>query len=87
LPTARYNPVAALGPDGRIYVLGGYNFTYLTTVEVYDSAADSWSAGPAMHQGREGGGATMAQGVIFVVGGRDGSTIVSTLESLALGRH
>ena len=45
LPTARQRLAAALGGDGRIYVLGGYNPTggYLATVEAYTPASNTWS--------------------------------------------
>ena len=46
MPTARYGLAAALGKDGRIYLLGGINSAgaYVTTAEAYDVAAQTFSS-------------------------------------------
>jgi len=46
-PSARYGFGAALGKDGRIYVIGGVNgFTqdFANDVEAYDPAANRWTS-------------------------------------------
>ncbi|MBI2906179.1 MAG: prepilin-type N-terminal cleavage/methylation domain-containing protein [Chloroflexi bacterium] len=66
----------ALGPDGRIYAMGGadsYSITggtVYSNVEAYDPAANTWSAAPNMPTGQAGAGAARgADGDIYVIGG------------------
>jgi N-acetylneuraminic acid mutarotase len=67
------------GPNaGMVLVIGGYNNTsgYLTSVELYDPATDSWSSATSLSTGRYGHTATLlADGTVLVVGGigNDGS--------------
>ena len=46
MPTARTYLAAVLGPDGRIYTIGGYGSAgaALTTVEIYDPHNNSWTS-------------------------------------------
>jgi len=74
MPTARMNPAAALGPDGLIYVSGGYgNNTIYGTVEAYDPVHDSWTTRSPMKIIREAHGAAVApDGRMYVVSGMSG---------------
>ena len=70
LPTARQEmPSALLG--GRIYTPGGYDAQGATvaTLEIYDPAANVWTTGPSMPEGRNHPGVTVAGGLVFVTGG------------------
>src|SRR5262245_48773356 len=70
LLTARQEmPSALLG--GRIYTPGGYDAQGATvaTLEIYDIAADAWTNGPSMPEGRNHPGVTVARGLVFVTGG------------------
>lgn len=75
MPTARYSMAAAAGPDGRIYVMGGYvcGGGYLgptQTLEAYSPATNTWIAVAGMHEPRYAPAATVgADGRIYVIGG------------------
>src|SRR5262245_42931106 len=44
IPTPRGSPAAAVGPDGKIYVVGGVDpDSENNVVEAYDPKADSWA--------------------------------------------
>lgn len=80
LPVPIYGAAAA-GLNGKIYLMGGVqcvpdpslanviNPVLSSSVFVYDSAANTWSVGPAMLSAREGLSAVVANGKIFAVGG------------------
>ena len=74
----------ALLPDGRVLVTGGVPLTSeavdggysvtegppLTSTEIYDPGADTWTAGPDLLEARQGGHAiTLADGSVLVFGG------------------
>jgi N-acetylneuraminic acid mutarotase len=62
---------AAATLDGKIYALGGrWSGTgELTSVEVYDPAADSWTIGPPLTIARGGFAAVSMNEKIYVLGG------------------
>lgn len=81
LRTPRGQFAAAVGPDGRIYVMGGFLMgpgstedpTGMTSVEVYTPATNSWATIAGMPTGRfELTAATGGDGRIYAMGGRDG---------------
>lgn len=67
VPTAREYAAAAPGPDGKIYVFGGYGGQ--NTVEVYDPVADTWQTLPPMYPYRYGASALRHGSHIYVFGG------------------
>lgn len=74
LPTPRQAMGAALGADGRIYVVGGArsysNPTPMGVVEIYDPVADSWSEGPPLSHPRRGHQVVATpEGRIYAIGG------------------
>lgn len=73
MPTPRQLLAAALGADGKIYVIGGseaYGSPGMDLVQVYDPSTDQWSEGPPLHIGRYGhAAATTPDGRIWVIGG------------------
>jgi N-acetylneuraminic acid mutarotase len=78
MPTARSSHSAAVGGDGRIYVLGGVrgalptwpNEDQVATVEAYDPARDQWSTVASLPEARRGSAAVAdAQGRIYALGG------------------
>ena len=74
LPEPRQNMAAALGADGKIYVIGGLpsyaDLTAQRSVFVYDPARDSWSEGPPLRTPRQGHTAVAtAEGRIYAIGG------------------
>ena len=82
LSTPRYGPAATLGPDGRIYALGGFNGTYLKSAEVYDPKIDKWTPITDMSTPRYGLAAALgADGRIYAIGGFNGTGAVKTAEA------
>jgi N-acetylneuraminic acid mutarotase len=74
MPTPRQAMGAALGADGRIYVVGGAhsysNSKPLSVVEIYDPAADTWSKGPPLAHPRRGHQVVATpEGRIYAIGG------------------
>jgi N-acetylneuraminic acid mutarotase len=58
--------------DGKLYVLGGWSTNSGETwdaVQIYDPAADKWSAGPKLPVGVNHAGAAAVGGKLYVVGG------------------
>jgi virginiamycin B lyase len=84
MPTARSGPAAVTGTDGIIYVIGGYNGTYLGTVEAYDPTSNTWAARPPMPTPRSQLAAVCGlDGLIYAIGGSNpgiGSGTLATLE-------
>lgn len=58
--------------NGKIYVLGGYPSTGITsrTVQVYDIATNSWQLGPELPQPNNHGMAGAVNGRIYLIGGQ-----------------
>jgi N-acetylneuraminic acid mutarotase len=55
----------------------------LASVEVYDTTANAWSAGPSLGVARLGLGAALAgNGKIYAIGGQTSSGVVATVEEL-----
>jgi hypothetical protein len=84
MPEGRHGMGAALGADGRIYVVGGA-VSYSSPraeddVFVYDLASDRWSRGPRLRTARYHHAVTVTpDGKIYAVGGlgRDGKSLAS----------
>ena len=80
IPTARGSPAAAVGPDGKIYVVGGVDpDSKNNVVEAYDPKTDSWARLKPLPTKRDDGlCAVAAKGAdgrvrIYAIGGRDDS--------------
>jgi N-acetylneuraminic acid mutarotase len=58
--------------NGRLYLLGGYPATRVTsrTVQVYDIASDSWELGPDLPAPNNHGMAAGVNGKIYLIGGQ-----------------
>lgn len=58
--------------DGKLYVLGGYPKGRVTvrTVQVYDTAADSWAMGPDLPEPNNHGMAVGFAGKVWLIGGQ-----------------
>lgn len=69
------NHVQAVVLDGKIWVLGGRwygasnSIVDFHTVEIYDPAADTWTAGPRMNRPHAGAAAAVIDGKIYIAGG------------------
>jgi N-acetylneuraminic acid mutarotase len=82
-PSGRWDAAATAGLDGRIYVVGGDDYTnpYLRTLEAYDPASNSWSTLASMPTGRSYlAAATGYDGKIYVMGGQSSVGLSAALE-------
>ena len=70
-PTADMN--GTLGPDGNVYVIGGYDRTWVTTVQVYDPRQGSWSLGTSLPAPTCCAGAASVGQRLYALGGADGT--------------
>lgn len=74
MPTARSGIVAASFHD-KIHVMGGGfkkpdgTFQFLTVVEIYDPATNSWTKGPDLQRRHDAPAAAVMGGRIYLVGG------------------
>lgn len=86
IPSGRYNAATCLGPQGRIYVAGGY-WSGGAQNEAYDPQADSWQARAPLPTPRFGARSVLApNGKIYVIGGTvavgyDAEVAVRTVEA------
>ena len=76
LPVVRHS-AASVTHDGKLYLIGGYvNWQASSSVLVYDTTLDSWTAGPALqlpYAVTGGHAAVSAAGEIHLTGNRAGS--------------
>jgi len=85
MPTER-SGLAAAEIGEKLYVVGGAHWRdtglrYLSTLEVYDPATDTWTTKRSMPTGRERLAAAEIGGKLYVVGGSNGMAYcLSTLE-------
>jgi hypothetical protein len=58
--------------NGRIYVMGGYPASRVTsrTVQIYDIASDRWQVGPELPQPNNHGMAASINGKVYLIGGQ-----------------
>lgn len=84
LAIARSLHTATLLPNGKVLVVGGYNWITGTTyasAELYDQAADSWSSAGDMSVARQYFTTTLLRnGKVLVVGGMDAAGITSSAD-------
>ena len=76
LSKARYLHTASLLPDGRVLVAGGtvQSGAALSSAEIYDLAADTWTAAAALNEARWNHTATLLpNGRVLVAGGWTGT--------------
>jgi hypothetical protein len=90
LPTPRQWLAAALGSDGRLYVVGGYTPSrgYLATVEAYVPATNTWSTVALMPTPRGFlAAARGGDGRIYAIGGYNGRQALRTVEAYTAGSN
>jgi N-acetylneuraminic acid mutarotase len=85
MPTARAGFSASV-VDGKIYAIGGATIVnlvgpYLSTVEMYDPATDTWTAKAPMSTGRIYHYSAVVNGIIYVFGGDSGNDTIGTVEA------
>ena len=74
-------------PGGLVLVAGGYNGSYLSSAELYDPAADTWSGTGSLSTARANHTATLLPtGTVLVAGGYNGAYLATAqLYDPALG--
>jgi WD40 repeat protein len=81
MAVARDGPGAALLPDGRVLVVGGYHNpggVYEASTEIYNPSTNSFSAGPPTPTELYAPAvASLPDGRVLIAGGYDGSNIVA----------
>lgn len=78
MPTPRSQAAAAVDSNSHlIYLAGGFNSggSSLTSFEIYNPVANSWSTGPSLPIPTRGAAAAYASGNIYVFGGFNGGNI------------
>lgn len=76
-PAQNREHVAAVAYQGEVWAIGGrWDSGAFATVEIYDTATDTWREGPSMRDARSGFGVAVLGGHIYAVGGE----ILETLE-------
>jgi N-acetylneuraminic acid mutarotase len=85
MPTARAYLAAAMGPDGRIFAIGGFqegDGKRLNTVEAYDTKTNSWTTVASMTTARNAhAAATGPDGRIYAIGGSTVGGTPNTVEA------
>jgi N-acetylneuraminic acid mutarotase len=89
MPTPRTDLAVAVGSDGNIYAIGGFNSLdgnndpiALSTVEAYDPTTNTWTSEPSMPVGRYFLAAAAVGHTIYALAGVDTSTnCYSTVEA------
>jgi len=73
LPVAVAETAGTIGPDGKLYVTGGYYQTWLPIVQVYDPKHNNWSSVTPLPSPTCCMGSATVNGRIYVIGGAGGS--------------
>jgi N-acetylneuraminic acid mutarotase len=78
--------------NGKLYVMGGYPPSRVTTrsVQIYDIASNSWTMGPQLPQPNNHGMAASVNGKIYLIGGQltaDQEGYVNTVYELTPGAN
>jgi N-acetylneuraminic acid mutarotase len=84
--SARSAHTASHLADGRVLVVGGWNYGhgFLASAEIYDPASRTWSPTDSMAKHRDFHTATiLADGTVLVVGGSNGRGVLATAEVYA----
>ena len=89
MPTPRHMLSAVLGPDKKIYAIGGSttaseanSYPPTTAVHAYDPVANKWTAvAPLMTARTRAAVAVGADGLIYVMGGQSGTSALSSVEA------
>lgn len=82
--TRRDELAAVLGPDNKVYAIGGYggsaNACCLDSVERYDPITNKWEQVASLLQGRRALSAVAMPDGIYAIGGYNGKDYISSVE-------
>ena len=77
MTTKRYSLTSSV-VNNKIYCIGGYNDSYLTTSECYDPSTNTWSSVQNMTAPRSSLTSSVVNNKIYCIGGFDGSSALKT---------
>jgi influenza virus NS1A-binding protein len=83
MKTKRDELAVTLGPDGKIYAIGGYggaDRTCLNTAERYDPKTDEWEVIAPMQSPRRALAAVALPDGVYAIGGYNGKQYLNTVE-------
>ncbi|CAB03991.2 Kelch-like protein 10 [Caenorhabditis elegans] len=70
--------------EDAIYAVGGYDATYMSSVEIYDiKTGGDWTTGPSLNNRRADASVVSFYGQLFVLGGFNGKDYEETIEKLS----
>ncbi|MBK7425168.1 MAG: hypothetical protein IPJ48_19995 [Propionivibrio sp.] len=83
LPSPRHQASAVAAPDGKIYVMGGFDgHAEFNRVDVYTPQTNSWQAATPMPTARRCFASALASnGKIYAIGGLNGASSLTTVEA------
>ena len=80
MPTSRSVTASAV-LDGKVWVVGGIDFSWSDKVEIFDPSTNSWTSGPSLNSPRVSPVAWVSSGILYVAGGYDGVDYLDSIES------
>ena len=80
MPTSR-SATASVVLDGKVWVIGGIDFSWSDKVEIFDPSTNSWTSGPSLNSPRVSPVAWVSSGILYVAGGYDGVDYLDSVES------
>ncbi|CAH8901899.1 RING-type domain-containing protein [Caenorhabditis elegans] len=69
--------------NNKMYVAGGYDSTYMNSVEVYDTDQGEWKDGPSLQRPRADAAVVPCNGEVYVLGGFNGKEYEEKIEKLS----
>lgn len=77
-----------IGPDGKIYAIGGFNGKHcLRTAERYDISTDKWEEIAPLHCARRSLSAVALPDGVYILGGYDGEHYLDSVEKFNLEKN
>ncbi|CAO4380770.1 unnamed protein product [Caenorhabditis nigoni] len=68
--------------NGKMYVAGGYDSTYMSSVEILDPDRGDWKDGPPLQRPRADGAVISCNGDLYILGGFNGKEYEEKIEKL-----
>lgn len=68
--------------NSKLYVAGGYDSTYMNSVEIFDPEHGDWKDGPTLQRARADAAVVSCNGELFVLGGFNGKEYEEKIEKM-----